>query len=111
MAGPAPTARSNHEDRSAGPVHSSGWLYGSLLGWPRTFVDLSKRAAPEENQPLLWRRLETQSNRKYDEHEKRGHQQTDDGAHGSSDRCADPSEANVPQERASGSASNRADKR
>jgi hypothetical protein len=26
MAGPAPTTLSNHEDRSAGPVHSSGWL-------------------------------------------------------------------------------------
>ena len=26
MAGPAPTTLTNHEDRSAGPVHSSGWL-------------------------------------------------------------------------------------
>src|SRR5438067_326459 len=26
MAGPAPTTLTNQEDRSAGPVHSSGWL-------------------------------------------------------------------------------------
>src|SRR5882672_2756320 len=27
MAGPAPTMLSNYKDRSAGPVHSSGWLF------------------------------------------------------------------------------------
>jgi hypothetical protein len=27
MAGPAPTTLSSHEDRTAGPVHSSGWLF------------------------------------------------------------------------------------
>jgi hypothetical protein len=29
MAGPAPTKVSFYGDRSAGPVHSSGWLFGS----------------------------------------------------------------------------------
>src|SRR5687768_16773397 len=31
MAGPAPTTLTNHEDRSAGPVHSSGWLSRPLF--------------------------------------------------------------------------------
>src|SRR5690349_12738014 len=31
MAGPAPTTLSNHKDRSAGPVHSSGWLYSRRI--------------------------------------------------------------------------------
>ena len=29
MAGPAPTSLPNHKDRSAGPVHSGGWLFRS----------------------------------------------------------------------------------
>src|SRR5689334_14265470 len=31
MAGPVPTTHSNHKDRSAGPVHSSGWLGHAVL--------------------------------------------------------------------------------
>ena len=30
MAGPAPTTLPKFEDRSAGPVHSSGWLSGTF---------------------------------------------------------------------------------
>src|SRR4051794_3030836 len=31
MAGPAPTTLTNHKDRSAEPVHSSGWLFRPRL--------------------------------------------------------------------------------
>lgn len=30
MAGAAPTTLANYKDRSAGPVHSSGWLFAAL---------------------------------------------------------------------------------
>ena len=31
MAGPAPTTLTNYNNRSAGSVHSSGWLSGSRI--------------------------------------------------------------------------------
>ena len=38
MAGPAPTTLTNYKDRSAGPVHSSGWLFAGR--WPFRVVRL-----------------------------------------------------------------------
>src|SRR4051794_30983288 len=32
VAGPAPTTLASHKDRSAGPVHSSGWLCSGRFG-------------------------------------------------------------------------------
>jgi hypothetical protein len=38
MAGPAPTTLPNFKDRSAGPVHSSGWLSRTVSGL-KSFVE------------------------------------------------------------------------
>ena len=35
MAGPAPTTLTNCRDRSAGPVHSSGWLFAAVYQCPQ----------------------------------------------------------------------------
>jgi hypothetical protein len=59
MAGPAPTTTQNDRDRSAGPVHSSGWLVGRPCGWIAQHHDLVRKllrcppAASEVLRPSL----------------------------------------------------------
>ena len=43
MAGPAPTTLQDNRDRSAGPVHSSGWLFARLAAVDRRFPLWSNR--------------------------------------------------------------------